>query len=627
MSENTTLKFVFDGDYQSLFKWTEYLIFAALLFISMGIGVFYGFFHKKNRTNEEFLMGGRTMTVFPVTLSLICSFISAITLMGNPVEVYYYGLVYIYFSLSFIPMTLAVAYLYVPVFFHLRLTSAYEYLEKRFSKTTRRIMSVSAIIHLMIYMPLTVWGPSLALDQVAGVNRYISSAVIFIVCVIYSSIGGLKAVLWTDVLQGIIMFGSMITIVVLGLIEVGGFGVLWSRATETGRTNVSIFDPDPRTRHTFWTGLIGAYFSWIPLFAGTQAQIQRYLSVPTLKDARKCLFYNMVGLFAVIFLCTLTGLLIFAKYYDCDPVSAISPLGTKVVSASDQLLPFFVMEVLGKIPTLPGILLAGLTSGTLSSVSASLNALPAIIIEDYVKPFRPGLSELKLGYLSKIISGVGGMLSFCLIFVIAAVGNILPFASLLHGTFIGPIVGLFSLGMFFPWTNNLGSTWALLPSVVLTLFFGIGSILKNNAGELPDQRLSLRTDGCYVNETLSRSYIDSSHYSFKQNVEWKDESYTTLTEVLSISYLWQPLVTLVSTVVFGLLFSFIVNLFKKPTKVKAKYMTPIILSMWIWILGVNRLSNWIDFDDSDDDVDNQSDNTASVRNSISSDSLHKGKKL
>lgn len=139
----------------------------------MGIGVFYGFFHKKNRTNEEFLMAGRSMSVFPVTLSLICrsistnqlnyvhhnnlfffivySFISAVTLLGNPVEVYYYGLVYIYFSASFIPMTLAVslrqilkvlyfyrlwlshygllfkvAYLYVPVFFQLQLTSGYE---------------------------------------------------------------------------------------------------------------------------------------------------------------------------------------------------------------------------------------------------------------------------------------------------------------------------------------------------------------------------------------------------------------------------------------------------------------------------------------------------------------------
>ncbi|KAJ6645757.1 Sodium-coupled monocarboxylate transporter 1 [Pseudolycoriella hygida] len=624
MSENTTGKFVFEEDYKSLFKWTEYLIFAALLAVSMGIGIFYGFFYKKNKTNEEFLMAGRTMTVFPVALSLICSFISAVTLLGNPVEVYYYGSVYIYFSISFIPMTLAVAYLYVPVFFQLQLTSAYEYLEVRFSKTTRRIMSVSAIIHLMIYMPLTVWGPSLALDQVAGVNSYISSAVIFIVCVIYSSIGGMKAILWTDVLQGIIMFGSMITVIVVGLVQIGGFGVLWSRVTDSGRANFAVFDTDLRTRHTFWTGLIGAYFSWIPLFAGTQAQIQRYLSVPTIKDARKCLFYNMLGLFAVVFLCSLTGLLIFAKYYDCDPVSAVSPLGTKIVSASDQILPFFVMDVLGKYPTLPGILLAGLTSGTLSSVSSSLNALPAIIVEDYIKPAKPHLSPVRLGFISKIISAVGGMLSFTLIFAIAAVGNILPFASLLHGTFIGPIVGLFSLGMFFPWTNALGSTLALIPSIAMTLFFGLGSILKNNAGELPDQRLHVRTDGCYVNETITTSF-DSALYSAKQNVAWKDETYPPLTEVLSISYLWQPLITIVSTVVFGLLFSVVINVFKKPPKVKAKYMTPIILSIWKKIYSEKRLNYWIDFSD-DDVVDVHVSNDVG-RNSITSDISNKGKKL
>lgn len=93
---------------------------------------------------------------------------------------------------------------------------------------------------------------------------------------------------------------------------------------------------------------------------------------------------------------------------------------------------------------------------------------------------------------------------------------------------------------------------ALIPSIGLTLFFGLGSILKNNAGELPNQRLSLRTDGCYVNETRTSYMDDIEQYSFKQ--AWKDETYTPLTQALSISYLWQPLVTLVSTVVFGLLF-------------------------------------------------------------------------
>lgn len=162
---------------------------------------------------------------------------------------------------------------------------------------------------------------------------------------------------------------------------------------------------------------------------------------------------------------------------------------------------------------------------------------------------------------------------------------------------------------------------AVIPSVGITLFFGIGSIMKNNAHELPDQTLPVRTDGCYINETI-KSFVDSSPYSMKQNIAWKDESYTPLTKVLSISYLWQPVITIVSTVVFGLLFSLIINIFKKSPKVKAKYMTPLILSMWKRILGVERLSHWIDFDDDDEEDSHANDDTVSERNSISSDSLY-----
>lgn len=156
----------------------------------------------------------------------------------------------------------------------------------------------------------------------------------------------------------------------------------------------------------------------------------------------------------------------------------------------------------------------------------------------------------------------------------------------------------------------------------MTLFFGIGSIIKNNAGELPDQRLPLRTDGCYINETISATFFDSSQHSLRQNVAWKDETYTPLTQVLSISYLWQPLVTIVSTVVFGLLFSFIINIFTKPPKVKALYMTPIIVSMWKSIFGVKKLSQWIDFDDDEEDDHANNDAVNSGRYSITSDSSY-----
>lgn len=121
--------------------------------------------------------------------------------------------------------------------------------------------------------------------------------------------------------------------------------------------------------------------------------------------------------------------------------------------------------------------------------------------------------------------------------------------------------------------------------------------------------------------------MESSQYSLRQNVAWKEESYSTMTQVLSISYLWQPVLTIVSTVVFGLLFSLIVNIFQKPPRVKAKYMTPIIMSMYKKILSAERLNSLFDFDDDDEEEEYKGDDdattrTVSVRNSISTDSLY-----
>jgi len=145
----------------------------------------------------------------------------------------------------------------------------------------------------------------------------------------------------------------------------------------------------------------------------------------------------------------------------------------------------------------------------------------------------------------------------------------------------------------------------IIPSLVITLFLGVGTIIAGNAGDLPNQKLPLRTDGCYLNTTESlRSYPIESML-MKANTAWKDEEYSTLTNLFSISYLWQPMITLFSTVIFGLLFSLIINVYKRSPPVKEKYMTPIIVSMWKAILGKERLESWIEFEE-DDINDNKS---------------------
>lgn len=141
----------------------------------------------------------------------------------------------------------------------------------------------------------------------------------------------------------------------------------------------------------------------------------------------------------------------------------------------------------------------------------------------------------------------------------------------------------------------------MIPSLTITLFLGIGSILAGNAKELPNQKLPLRTDGCYWNETdVTSNFI--TRFSISENDGWKDQEYSTLNTIFSISYLWQPLITVVSSVVFGLLFSVIINQYRKSPPVKSRYLSPYIVTMWVKILGKEKLEQWIEFEDENTDM-------------------------
>jgi hypothetical protein len=134
------------------------------------------------------------------------------------------------------------------------------------------------------------------------------------------------------------------------------------------------------------------------------------------------------------------------------------------------------------------------------------------------------------------------------------------------------------------------------------LFLGIGSILAGNAKELPNQKLPLRTDGCYLNESdigYSSNLLPRFHIS--DNDGWKDQEYSTINTIFSISYLWQPLITILSSVIFGLLFSLIINQYRKAPPVKSRYLSPLVLKMWVKILGKKRLENWIEFEPEETD--------------------------
>jgi solute carrier family 5 (sodium-coupled monocarboxylate transporter), member 8/12 len=194
----------------------DYSVVIGMLVISLGIGVFYGFFDKKSSNSSNDFMLGSEMSIFPVTLSLTTSFITAIELLGNPSEVFFNGS---QFALIIISMVLVIPFavkIFYPIYYKMNLTSCYEYLGMRFGKELRIFGGTLYILQMCFYTSVSVLAPAIALSKATGLNTRLAIVLIYIVCIFYSSQGGLKAVVIADTFQACVLFVSLILILVIG---------------------------------------------------------------------------------------------------------------------------------------------------------------------------------------------------------------------------------------------------------------------------------------------------------------------------------------------------------------------------------------------------------------------------
>ncbi|PVD18323.1 hypothetical protein C0Q70_20872 [Pomacea canaliculata] len=197
------------------FHIADYGVFAATIVISIVIGIFYAVSGGRQRTTTEYLVGGRTMQFIPVAISLMVSFESSIMMLGLPAEMYVYGVQWWISCVGFMISQILSVIIMVPLLHPLKITSAYEYLHLRFNSTAVRLLGTFlGMLTYTWYMGIVLFGPAIALEAVTGFPQWSSIFVIALVAVIYTSIGGLKAVIWTDVFQCFVMYAGMISILV-----------------------------------------------------------------------------------------------------------------------------------------------------------------------------------------------------------------------------------------------------------------------------------------------------------------------------------------------------------------------------------------------------------------------------
>eukprot|EP00057_Strongylocentrotus_purpuratus_P029239 XP_011683713.1 PREDICTED: sodium-coupled monocarboxylate transporter 1 [Strongylocentrotus purpuratus] len=446
----------------------DYVVLAISLGISAGIGIYYGCTGTKQSTTKEFLLADRNMSPFPVAMSLIASFISAITVLGTPSEVYLYGSMFWLFSLSYIGSGL-IAALFMPIFFRLGVTSANEYLELRFNKSARILGTLVFFAQMILYLGIVIYAPALALNQVTGLNLWGSVFAIGIVCTFYTTISGVKAVLWTDAFQVMVMMSGFLAVIIKGSMNIGGLDKAWQICEENGRIDFWNFDPDPTIRHTFWTIVVGGTFTWGSTYGVNQSQVQRYLTCGKEKTAQLALFMAVIGMVIVVSSACLSGLVMYANFVECDPFT----MG--YVTSSDQLMPYFVMYLFGSMPGLPGLFTSAVFSAALSTVSSGLNSLAAVTAEDIVKTIWPNIEEKKYTLVTKGLALFFGVVCIGMTYVASQLGGVLQAALSIFGMIGGPLLGLYSLGMFFPWTNSYGAIGGTLCGLTWSLWVGIGA--------------------------------------------------------------------------------------------------------------------------------------------------------
>ncbi|XP_018301707.1 putative sodium-dependent multivitamin transporter isoform X1 [Mycetomoellerius zeteki] len=533
--------------------WVDYLVIAIMLCISAGIGVYYRFSGGRQKTMEEYFVASRSMSIIPVAVALVVSFMSAVTLLGVSAENYTYGTQFVVINLSYLLGTPIVCYGFLPVFFKLQATSAYEYLEKRFGVRARMMASFIYWIQLLLYSGVVLYAPSLALEATTGISKTASIVIIGLVCAFYSTIGGIKAVLITDVFQGLLMFAAVFLIIGTAANDVGGLGQIWEIARQGQRLEFDSIDLDPTVRHTWWSLTLGGLCTFLSLYGVNQVQIQRMLTVKNIKASQRAMWLSWPILSLLSITTCFSGLAIYSKYHNCDPFLE------KNITSPDMLMPLYVMDTVSNIPGVPGIFVAGIFSAGLSTISAAQNSLAAVTLEDYMKPLYKKwvgheFSPTKSASMAKVLAFTFGIISIALAFLAQFLGGLLQASLTIFGVVGGPLLGVFTLGMG---TESATESGAIIGA--LTAFSFLFWIVFGQPRPIPP-KLPTTIEGCGNNiANITMSVLQNVTQSFSKSTG--DSSYFYL---YRISYMWYSPLGFLITFMLGLVISNLSRLiFKK----------------------------------------------------------------
>lgn len=444
-----------------MFTTLDWLVLVLYILISVGIGICAS--RKSNCGFSEYMRGGGAMPWVAIGISLIATSVSATTFLGNPAESYSADMSYLMNNIGALIAIIVVGFIFIPRIRSAKISSAYELFEVKFSSKVRRIAAVFYSLHLLLRMGILLYAPSLVLAPILGIDIHVAILVTTVVATLYTWYGGFKAVIWTDVLQFVVLFGGGVIALFILAKGIGGFSEMFQLASEAGKTkffDAANWDP-ANARNLLSAGLVYAVIE-ISIRGCDQQFVQRYLSCDSVKSANASSVLSMVlGIFvSILFFWVGAGLFVYYQVKGVSILPAECPI--------NQVFPHFIVHVMPAGAT--GLVVAAIYAAAMSSLSSAINALGNTTVKDILLVRSENASALAK---AKKWTVLWAILSTVCAFIAADMqSSLLSNALFFTGLFTGPLLALFLLAFF---SHKLTS-----PAVLAGVFCGMASILLFN---------------------------------------------------------------------------------------------------------------------------------------------------
>lgn len=460
-------------------NWLDFTIIIGYIVFFLGMG----FFFKDNKDAKDYFLGGRSMGWFPLSLSTMATQLSAISFISAPAFVGLKlngGMKWLTFEFA-VPIAMLVIMLFIiPPLFRSGVVSIYEFIEKRFASSTRLILSIVFQLSKALGTGVMVYTIAIILQAVLDIDYVYTVLIISAITIIYSWQGGMKAVVWGDAIQMILLFAGLLVCTYYGWQLLQDHGGL-AQGFDPDRLNVIDFNMGLSAGEEYgvWPMIFGGFFLYVSYYGCDQSQAQRMLSAKSEKTIRQLLLANGLLRFPVVLVYCTMGLFIGALVTVApDFLADIATATQKHFPAdyaatgykADLMIPVFIIKYLphGFI----GILMVAILSAAMSSLSSTVNSLSAVSVEDFFNRGKEKLSNKKYMILSKVSVVFWGVVCIACSFLFGGSKSaVIEIINAIGSVFYGPVLVTFILAIFSKKVSHIGMNTGIILAVVINLIF------------------------------------------------------------------------------------------------------------------------------------------------------------